>query len=79
MNQEELLKTLNPKQVLYTRMDLPDPTNGEYLLAVFHIIPGGNLNIMQAAAEIAAESSTGTNFSCEDRDSLFQGDERSRL
>ena len=62
MNKEELLKTLNPKQVLYTRMDLPDPTNGEYLLAVFHLIPGGELNIMQAAAEIAAESSTGTNF-----------------
>ena len=62
MNQEQLLKTLNPKQLLYTRMDLPDPTNGEYLLAAFHIIPGGELNIMQAAAEIAAESSTGTNF-----------------
>lgn len=62
MNQEELQKTLNSKQVLYTRMNLPDPRNGEYLLAVFHIIPGGELNIMQAAAEIAAESSTGTNF-----------------
>lgn len=62
MIQEELLKSLNSKQVQYTRMDLPDPRNGEYLLAVFHLIPGGELNIMQAAAEVAAESSTGTNF-----------------
>ena len=62
MIQEELSKTLNPKQVQYMRMDLPDPRNGEYLLAVFHLIPSGELNIMQAAAEVAAESSTGTNF-----------------
>ncbi len=31
-------------------------------LAVFHLIPSKELNILQAAAEVAAESSTGTNF-----------------
>jgi len=41
---------------------LNDPKNGEYLLSVFHLVPGNNLNILQAAAEVAAESSTGTNF-----------------
>jgi ribulose-bisphosphate carboxylase large chain len=57
-----LTKTLNPKQQAYVNMDLKDPRNGEYLLAVFHLVPGGKLNILQAAAEVAAESSTGTNF-----------------
>jgi ribulose-bisphosphate carboxylase large chain len=33
------------------------------MLAVFHLIPGGKLNILQAACEVSAESSTGTNFS----------------
>jgi ribulose-bisphosphate carboxylase large chain len=36
--------------------------NGEYMLTVFHFKPGKNLNTLQAAAEIAAESSSGTNF-----------------
>lgn len=59
---KSLLKTLNVKQLGYTNLDLPDPENGEYMLAAFHLVPGGDLNILQAAAEVAAESSTGTNF-----------------
>lgn len=59
---KDLLKTLNEKQLAYTNFDLPDPRNGEYMLAVYHLVPGGELNILQAAAEVAAESSTGTNF-----------------
>lgn len=62
MNVNSLLKTLNSKQLLYTNLKLKDPRSGEYLLAVFHLVPGGKLNIVQAAAEVASESSTGTNF-----------------
>ena len=62
MNEKKLLKTLNSKQHLYVKMNLKNPQNGEYLLSVFHIVPGKNMNILQAAAEVAAESSTGTNF-----------------
>jgi len=32
------------------------------MLACFHLIPGKNLNLLQAACEVASESSTGTNF-----------------
>jgi len=59
---KSLLKTLNPKQAAYVNLDLPDPKNGEYMLAVYHLKAGGELNLLQAAAEVAAESSTGTNF-----------------
>ena len=59
---KKLIKTLNSKQEAYANLDLKDPKNGEYLLAVFHLIPGKGLNILQAATEVAAESSTGTNF-----------------
>jgi len=52
---------LNPKQKAYVNLDLKDPKNGEYFLAVYHLVPN-KLNILQAAAEVAAESSTGTNF-----------------
>lgn len=62
MNKEELIKTLNPKQLAYVNFDIPNVKNGEYMLGVFHLLPGKNLNILQAATEIAAESSTGTNF-----------------
>ena len=62
MNKEQLIKSLNIHQKGYVNFDLPNPKNGEYLLAVFHLISGGSLNILQAAAEVAAESSTGTNF-----------------
>jgi len=62
INEKQLIKTLNPHQLGYVNFDLSNPKNGEYLLAVFHLISGGKLNILQAAAEVAAESSTGTNF-----------------
>ncbi len=58
----KLLKTLNSHQQAYVNFGLKNPQNREYLLAVFHLTPGKGLNILQAAAEIAAESSTGTNF-----------------
>ncbi|HOC78371.1 MAG TPA: ribulose-bisphosphate carboxylase [Methanofastidiosum sp.] len=62
INEEQLIKTLNIHQKGYVNLDLPNPKNGEYLLSIFHMISGGSLNILQAAAEVAAESSTGTNF-----------------
>ena len=62
VNLKQLVKTLNPKQKAYVSLNLPNLKGGEYMLSVFHFIPGKNLNTLQAAAEIAAESSTGTNF-----------------
>lgn len=62
MNLQELIASLNPHQAAYINMDLKDPTNGDYMLVAFHLIPGGKLNILQAACEVSAESSTGTNF-----------------
>ncbi|MFA7689681.1 MAG: ribulose-bisphosphate carboxylase [Methanofastidiosum sp.] len=62
INKEQLIKTLDIHQSGYVNFDLPNPKNGEYLLAVFHLVSGGKLNILQAAAEVAAESSTGTNL-----------------
>jgi len=62
INKKQLLESLNIHQSGYVNFDLPNPKNGEYLLAIFHLISGGKLNILQAAAEVAAESSTGTNF-----------------
>ncbi len=62
MDIKELLATLNPHQAAYVNLDLPDPQNGEYMLCVFHLLPGGKLNMLQAACEVSAESSTGTNF-----------------
>jgi len=59
---KSLVKSLNDKQKAYVNLNLKNPKNGEYLLTVSHLIPGGKLNILQAAAEVAAESSTGTNF-----------------
>ena len=59
---EDLVRSLNPKQEAYVNLELAEPTNGEYLLTVFHMRPGGKFNVLQAAAEVAAESSTGTNF-----------------
>jgi ribulose-bisphosphate carboxylase large chain len=59
---KNLVKSLNDKQKAYVNLNLKNPRNGEYLLTVFHLVPGGKLNILQAAAEVAAESSTGTNF-----------------
>ncbi len=62
INEKQLIKTLNIHQSGYVNFDIPNPRNGEYLLAIFHLVSGGKLNILQAAAEVAAESSTGTNF-----------------
>jgi ribulose-bisphosphate carboxylase large chain len=39
MTVKELIKTLNPHQSAYINMDLADPKNGDYMLAVFHLIP----------------------------------------
>jgi len=58
---EKLMKTLNSHQAAYVNLKLKNPKNGEYLLCVFHLKPN-KLNFLQAAAEVAAESSTGTNF-----------------
>ncbi|MFH1209324.1 MAG: ribulose-bisphosphate carboxylase [archaeon] len=62
MTLKKFLKSLNPKQQAYVKFNFENPKNGEYLLTVFHLIPSKELNILQAAAEIAAESSTGTTF-----------------
>jgi ribulose-bisphosphate carboxylase large chain len=62
LNNNELYKTLNSKQKAYVNFSLKNPKNGEYLLTIFHIESGKGLNVLQAVAEVAAESSTGTNF-----------------
>jgi len=59
---EKFVKTLNAHQAAYCKLDMENPKNGEYLLCCFHLVPGKVLNMLQAACEIAAESSTGTNF-----------------
>lgn len=58
----ELLNTLNNHQKAYVNLDLRDPKDGNYLLTVFRCKAKEGLNILQVAAEVAAESSTGTNF-----------------
>jgi ribulose-bisphosphate carboxylase large chain len=60
--QNKKIDSLNDKQQAYVNLDLENPKNGKYLLTAFHLKPGENMNILQAASEIAAESSTGTNF-----------------
>ncbi|MFC1697968.1 ribulose-bisphosphate carboxylase [Nanoarchaeota archaeon] len=62
MNENDLLKSLNEKQLAYTNLKLKNPKNGEYLLAAFILKAGKGHNMLQAATEVAAESSTGTNF-----------------
>lgn len=64
MNVKDMYNTLNEKQKAYVNLDMTESQlkNGQYLLTVFHFKPGKELNTLQAAAEIAAESSTGTNF-----------------
>jgi len=58
----ELFNTLNDHQKAYVKLDLENPKNGEYLLTVFRCKAKEWLNLLQVAAEVAAESSTGTNF-----------------
>lgn len=60
--QKKYFSSLNEKQLLYTNLSLKNPRNGNYLLAVFRLVPNKKINILQAASEVAAESSTGTNF-----------------
>lgn len=57
-----MMKTLNPHQRAYVDLGLANPQNGEYLLAAFRLVPKGGYNMLQAACEVASESSTGTNF-----------------
>jgi len=59
---KKLIASLNDHQKAYVNLNLKNPKNGEYLLTVSHLVPGEKLNILQASAEVAAESSTGTNF-----------------
>ncbi|MFA6537189.1 MAG: ribulose-bisphosphate carboxylase [Patescibacteria group bacterium] len=59
---KKLINSLNEKQSLYVNLGLSNPQNGESMLAVFHLIPQKGHNILQSASEVAAESSTGTNF-----------------
>lgn len=65
MKTTDLFKTLSDKQKAYVNLKLSEEEqkNGSYLLAVFHFRPKKSLNVLQAAAEVAAESSTGTNYS----------------
>jgi ribulose-bisphosphate carboxylase large chain len=58
----DLLDSLNKKQEAYVDLSLDNPKSGEYLLTVFHLEAAKDNNILQAAAEVAAESSTGTNY-----------------
>jgi ribulose-bisphosphate carboxylase large chain len=64
LNEKQLVKSLNKHQAAYCSLKLGEKKakDGEYLLCVFHLLPGKSLNILQAACEVAAESSTGTNF-----------------
>jgi ribulose-bisphosphate carboxylase large chain len=59
----KLLASLNAKQKAYCNLNLKNPKNGQYLLCAFHIKPGEGHNVLQSSCEVAAESSTGTNFS----------------
>jgi len=61
-SKEKYFSTLNDKQLLYTDLNLKNPKNGNYMLAVFKLVSNGKINFLQAACEVAAESSTGTNF-----------------
>ena len=45
----------------YINLKLKNPESGEYLLSVFHLIPEKGRDILDAASEVAAESSTGSN------------------
>lgn len=59
---DKFLKTLNSHQAAYVNFDIGNPQDGTYMLAIYHLVPSAGYNMLQAAAEVAAESSTGTNF-----------------
>ncbi|MEK7580593.1 MAG: ribulose-bisphosphate carboxylase [Patescibacteria group bacterium] len=48
-------------QKAYLKLDLTNPQNGQYMLAVFHLVPESG-DLLSAATEVAAESSTGSNL-----------------
>ena len=63
MTIEELVASLNDHQKAYLDLNLGEKaTNGDYMLGSYHLVPSSKRNILQAACEVAAESSTGTNF-----------------
>ena len=62
MTIEELVETLNDHQKAYLNLHLENPYNGDYMLGAYHLVPSEKRNILQAACEVASESSTGTNF-----------------
>lgn len=45
----------------YINLNLKNPYSGAYLLTVFHLVPEKGGDLMDAASEVAAESSTGSN------------------
>lgn len=45
----------------YVDLKLKNLTGGAYLLTVFHLVPAKGIDILDAASEVAAESSTGSN------------------
>lgn len=50
-------------QKQYINLELGETTkNGNYLLAVFRLVPEEGMDILDAASEVAAESSTGSNL-----------------
>jgi ribulose-bisphosphate carboxylase large chain len=56
------IASLSDHQRPYCNFNLKNPKSGEYMLSIFHLKPGKALNTLQASCEVAAESSTGTNF-----------------
>nr|MBP7057821.1 ribulose 1,5-bisphosphate carboxylase [Candidatus Gracilibacteria bacterium] len=47
----------------YINLDLGDKAmNGNYMLAVFHLVAAEGMDLLDAASEVAAESSTGSNL-----------------
>jgi ribulose-bisphosphate carboxylase large chain len=49
-------------QEKYIKLDNPEVHNGQYLLAVFKVSTYAGISILDAATEIAAESSNGSNI-----------------
>ncbi len=50
----------------YIDLKLKNLTSGAYLLSVFHLVPAKGIDILDAASEVAAESSTGSNIKVTD-------------
>ena len=55
MTIQELLDSLNDHQRAYVDLNLGDKaTNGDYMLASYHLVPSSKHNILQAACEVAS-------------------------